>query len=124
MENLLNRLVTQNIVINEIKETDDSTILSVDLCVMDSLASPNGWRVTRDEIESRHNTLVNKPIVCRYYPEVDNQYGTDYLGDHEESMITVRGTNGEMVIPYNDTVSVGVVKIGRASCRERVLRLV
>ena len=46
-------------------------------------------------------------------PEVDNQYGTDYLGDHEESVITVRGTNGEMVIPYNDTVSVGVVNSTR-----------
>lgn len=106
---ILNKLITQNIVINEIKETDDSTILNVRMCVMDSLPSPNGWIVGGDELEKRANTLVNKPIVCRYYCEDNNQFGTDYIGDHEESKVVARGTNGNVIIPYNNTVSIGVI---------------
>lgn len=106
---LLNRLITQNIVINEIQECEDTTMLKVRLCVMDSLPSPNGWCVTKEVLNERQSTLINKPIVCRYYPETNNEFGTDYIGDHEESTITVRGTNGDMVIPYNNTVSIGVI---------------
>lgn len=106
---LLNKLITHNIVINEIKECEDSTILNVRLCIMDSMASPNGWRVTKDVIERCKNTLINKPIVCKYYPEINNELGTDSLGDHEETTVVVRGTNGEVTIPYNDTISIGVI---------------
>lgn len=106
---LYERIMTQNIVINEIEEVEDNSVLKVQLCIMNSKVSANGWGVKKDVLKKYGKTLINKPIVCKYNPEINNQTGTDCLGSHEETTVTMRGTQGKELIPYTDTMSIGVI---------------
>lgn len=103
---MINNKIIHNVCFNTIEQSEDGTVLNVKLLIHDFKKTPNGWGITEDTAEKRIKYLINKPIKARYYNEDDND-GMDFLGDHEQSEVKLRGT--DTVVPCTDTDSIGVI---------------
>lgn len=80
----------------------DSTI-DVTFVIHDFELSGNGQVITEAVCAENMNTLLNKPILAKYYEGED---GDDHLGDHEISLATNRDTGDWLMT--TDTVAIGV----------------
>lgn len=107
MLDLLNKFITHNTVLNSLEQVEDNTVIKCKALIMHFNKSFNGWAVKEDVVKQRMSTLINKPIVARYYSEEENN-GLDALGDHEPTTIKLRGTNGEVDLPSTNTKAIGV----------------
>lgn len=105
-KNKFNNKILHNICFNEMEQNEDGTLLKVKLLIHDFNRTPNGWGITKDTALQRMQYLVNKPIKTKYYNEEDNN-GVDFLGDHEEGSVKLRGTDKD--IPSTNTDSIGVI---------------
>ncbi|MED1665769.1 hypothetical protein [Brevibacillus laterosporus] len=91
--------------LNEIKQSDDPTLLSATFIIHDFEESWHGQIVSKEVSMGAAHTLLNKPIVAKYYPV--SQFGTlsDALGGHEEHLDYDR--YGERTVK-TDTIPIGV----------------
>ena len=89
--------------LNSLKQNaTDFTLMDCTFIIMDDSLSGNGQVVSKEVLQESMDSLLNKPIVAKYYPIVDG--GDDHLGTHEEYI----GTNryGEQVLT-SDTETIG-----------------
>ncbi|TPG68910.1 hypothetical protein EEL31_10455 [Brevibacillus laterosporus] len=91
--------------LNEIKQSEDVTVLPVTFIIHDFEKSWNNQIVSKDVSMSAAHTLLNKPIVAKYYPVTQFNTLTDALGSHEEYLDSDR--YGDPAIK-TDTVPIGV----------------
>ncbi|MFB5759096.1 hypothetical protein [Paenibacillus medicaginis] len=86
--------------------TEDLTVLKATFIIHDFSKSWNGQIITKEVALENAHTLLNKPIVAKYYPAIEGNSSTDALGSHEQYL----GANryGEDIIQMN-TVAVGVI---------------
>ncbi|SNZ09954.1 hypothetical protein SAMN05421503_1435 [Terribacillus aidingensis] len=87
--------------LNEIKQSNDPTLLPVTFSIIDFEVSNNNAIVSEEVALEAANTLLNKPIVTRYYQVEEPGSPTDALGSHEEFLSTNR--NGEQRLKLNTT---------------------
>jgi hypothetical protein len=85
---------------------DDPTIIEGTLIVHDFEESYNGQIITEDVCKENMQTLINKPILCRYIPK-DQNGGIDGFTDHEVATDIDRETGEE--IPYTNTIAIGTI---------------
>lgn len=94
-----------NLMLNEIKQTDDPTILSCTFVIMDFDKSNNNVVVSEEVALEGGKTLINKPILAKYYEVDEPNTNTDNFGSHEEYLSTDRYGN---LTVKRDTVPIGV----------------
>lgn len=94
-----------NLVLNEIKKSDDPTILPCTFIVLDYEKSGNNVIVAKDVALEGGKTLINKPIVAKYNEVEQPNTKTDNFGSHEQYLGEDR--YGNMTVK-SDTVPIGV----------------
>jgi hypothetical protein len=94
-----------NLVLNEIKQTDDPTILACTFIIMDYEKSGNNVIVSKDVALEGGKTLINKPIVAKYMEVDEPNTNTDNFGSHEQYLGEDR--YGNMMVK-SDTIPIGV----------------
>ncbi|MEL3959392.1 hypothetical protein NST17_19765 [Caldifermentibacillus hisashii] len=94
-----------NLVLNEIKQSDDPTIMKCTFIVLDFDISRNNVVVEKDVALEGGKTLLNKPIVAYYQQVEEFNTPTDNFGSHQQRL----GTNryGDVIVT-SDTVPIGV----------------
>lgn len=95
----MNELKTLDSQIIEISQKVDSTVKEITMLVhkIDSV-NENGLDFLKEDTEANMNTLIDKPVVCKYYPEKDN------LGSHEQVVDPKTGKIVEL-----NTIAVGSI---------------
>ncbi|MFF3150657.1 hypothetical protein ACFVRU_55430, partial [Streptomyces sp. NPDC057927] len=96
---------TLNLVLNEIKKSDDPTIIPCTYVIMDFEKSLNNVIVSKDVALEASKTLINKPIVAKYHKVSEYNTETDNFGGHEEHLSKDRNGNDFL---ERDTVPMGV----------------
>jgi hypothetical protein len=94
-----------NFVLNEIKKSDDPTIIPCTFIVMDYELSGNNVIVDKEVALDGGKTLLNKPIVAKYNEVEAPNTNTDNFGSHEQYLGTDR--YGNMMVK-SDTIPIGV----------------
>ncbi|MFI2856805.1 hypothetical protein ACH6EH_06665 [Paenibacillus sp. JSM ZJ436] len=95
-----------NLVVNSVTENIDPTLLNVTFVVHDFELSGNGQVITKEIALENAHTLLNKPLVCKYYPALNGNSSTDALGTHEQFIGVDRYGNDDLQM---DTIPVGVI---------------
>lgn len=72
--------------LNEIKTSDDPTKLSCSFVIFDFDVSHNNTVISKDVALEAASTIINKPIVAKYYEVDELNTSTDALGTHEASL--------------------------------------
>ncbi|TPG68697.1 hypothetical protein EEL31_09285 [Brevibacillus laterosporus] len=95
--------------LNQLEESDDPTVLRATFIIHDFEKSWHEQIVSKEVSLENAHTLLNKPIVAKYYPV--SQYGTftDALGGHE--MYLDYDRHGEETVK-TDTIPIGVFTTG------------
>jgi hypothetical protein len=101
----LNKRHKLNLVLNAIKQVDDPTIVACTFIILDFDKSNNNVIVPKDVALEAGKTLINKPIVAKYYEVETANTKTDNFGSHQESLGEDRYGN---VSVDRDTVPIGV----------------
>lgn len=101
----MNKKHQLNLILNEIKQSDDPTILPCTFIVLDYEKSGNNAIVTKDVALDGGKTLINKPIVAKYNEVEEANTKTDNFGSHEQYLGEDR--YGNLTIK-SDTVPIGV----------------
>ncbi|GLI82326.1 hypothetical protein ANABIO32_00120 [Rossellomorea marisflavi] len=96
---------TLNLVLNEIQQVNDPTILKCTFIVLDYEKSGNNAIVEKDVALEGGKTLINKPIVAKYNEADEANSPTDNFGGHEQYLGEDR--YGELTVK-SDTVPIGV----------------
>lgn len=98
---------TLNLMLHSLNQAgEDITVLKATFIVHDFEKSWNGQIITKEVALENAHTLLNKPIVAKYYPAEDGDASTDALGSHEQYIGTDRyGDNAVKM----DTVPIGVI---------------
>ncbi len=96
---------TLNLVLNEIKQTDDPTIIPCTFIVLDYEKSGNNVIVSKEVALEGGKTLINKPIVAKYNEVEEANTKTDNFGSHEQYLGEDRYGN---LTVKSDTVPIGV----------------
>lgn len=94
-----------NLVLNEIKQSDDPTIIPCTFIVLDYEKSGNNVIVDKDVALEGGKTLINKPIVAKYNEVEEANTKTDNFGSHEQYLGKDRYGN---LTVKSDTVPIGV----------------
>ena len=94
-----------HLVLNEITESNDPTIIPCTFIVLDFDKSGNNVIVEKDVALEGGKTLINKPIVAKYFEVEDENTPTDNFGTHEQYLGKDRYGN-EVV--KTDTTPIGV----------------
>ncbi|TCJ01076.1 hypothetical protein [Cytobacillus praedii] len=94
-----------NLVLNEIKQSDDPTIIPCTFIVLDYDKSGNNVIVSKDVALEGGKTLINKPIVAKYNEVEEINTKTDNFGSHEQYLGEDR--YGNLTVKA-DTVPIGV----------------
>lgn len=94
-----------NLVLNEIRESIDPTIIPCTYIIMDFEKSHNNVIVDKEVALEGAKTLINKPIVAKYNDVEEANTPTDNFGSHEQTLSENR--YGEQVIKTN-TTAIGV----------------
>ena len=92
--------------LNSITPSEDPTIVEGVFVVHDFLVSGNKQQISEEIATEYMNTLIDKPIVCRYVKKEDN-FGVDGLKGHEDTVDIDRKTGKE--IQYQDTIGIGTI---------------
>ena len=90
-----------NLVLNEIKKTDDPTIIPCTYIIMDFDKSHNNKVVDKKVALEGGKTLINKPIVAKYNEVEEANTPTDNFGSHEERLAENR--YGETIVKTGTT---------------------
>lgn len=93
-----------NLVLNEIKHSDDPTVLLCTFIILDFERSGNNVVVEKSVALEAAKTLINKPIVARYHNVEEPNTPTDNFGDHEVEIKENRYGEPEVV---RNTVPIG-----------------
>lgn len=97
---------TLNLVLNEIKkDVNDPTIIPCTFVILDFDVSRNNVKISEDDALEGGKTLINKPIVAKYYQVSQANANDDNFGSHAE--YRTKDKYGNDVI-LRDTVAVGV----------------
>jgi hypothetical protein len=96
---------TLNLVLNEIQQSNDPTILKCTFIVLDYDKSGNNVIVEKDVALEGGKTLINKPIVAKYNEVEEANTDTDNFGSHEQYLGEDRYGN---LTVKTDTVPIGV----------------
>lgn len=91
--------------LNEIKTSDDPTKLSCSFVIFDFDVSHNNTVISKDVALEAASTIINKPIVAKYYEVDELNTSTDALGTHEAYLDTDK--HGELEVK-RDTAPIGV----------------
>lgn len=91
--------------LNEIKTSDDPTKLSCSFVIIDFDVSHNNAVISKEVALEAASTIINKPIVAKYYEVEESNTSTDALGTHEAFLDTDK--HGELEVK-RDTVPIGV----------------
>ncbi|KON87349.1 hypothetical protein AF332_11270 [Sporosarcina globispora] len=94
-----------NLVLNEIKQSEDPTIIPCTFIVLDYDVSGNNVIVDKDVALEGGKTLINKPIVAKYNEVEEPNTKTDNFGGHEQYLGEDRYGN---LTVKSDTVPIGV----------------
>lgn len=94
-----------NLVLNEIKESSDPTIIPCTFIIMDFDISHNNVIVTQEVALEGAKSLINKPIVAKYNDVEEANTPTDNFGSHEQVLDEDRYGN-EVV--KTETTPIGV----------------
>lgn len=93
------------LVLNEIRKSDDPTLLECTFVVLDYEKSNNNVVVSREVALQGAKTLLNKPIVAAYREVEEPNTNTDNFGSHEDYLSVNR--YGDLTIK-TDTEAIGV----------------
>lgn len=94
-----------NLVLNEIRQSDDPTIIPCTFIVLDYEKSGNNVIVSKDVALEGGKSLINKPIVAKYNEVEEANTKTDNFGSHEQYLGEDRYGN---LTVKSDTVPIGV----------------
>ncbi|MCM3110028.1 hypothetical protein M3572_03910 [Lederbergia lenta] len=94
-----------NLVLNEIKKSDDPTIIPCTFIVLDYDLSGNNVILDKEVALEAGKSLINKPIVAKYNEVEEPNTKTDNFGGHEQFLKTNK--YGELTVA-SDTVPIGV----------------
>ncbi|MBG9776191.1 hypothetical protein [Brevibacillus laterosporus] len=95
--------------LNQLEQTDDPTVLRATFIIHDFEKSWHEQIVSKEVSLENAHTLLNKPIVAKYYPVSQFGTSTDALGGHEMHLGYDRF--GEETVK-TDTVPIGVFTTG------------
>ncbi|MGG1444782.1 hypothetical protein ABE354_22540 [Brevibacillus laterosporus] len=95
--------------LNQLEQSDDPTVLKATFCIHDFEKSCHEHIVSKEVSLENAHTLLNKPILAKYYPVSQFGTSTDALGGHEMHLSYDRF--GEEIVK-TDTVPIGVFTTG------------
>lgn len=87
--------------LNEIKQSDDPTKLPCTFIIFDFEVSHNNAIIPKEVALEASPTIINKPIVAKYYEVEDINTSTDALGSHEAYLGTDK--HGELEVKMGTT---------------------
>lgn len=102
----MNKKSNLKLLLNSVSNHDDPTLLKATFIIHDFEESWNGQVITKEVALENAHTLLNKPIVAKYFPSDDNGTTNDALGSHEQYLSQDRYGKDKIKM---DTVAIGVI---------------
>lgn len=100
------KIVPFKMKLNSIEKVSDPTIMKAKFIVHDFVVSWNNAVISEDVCDENKQSLVNKPILCKYIFREDNN-GVDALTDHAVTTDKDRNTGKEF--DSTDTIAIGTI---------------
>lgn len=102
----MNKKSNLKLLLNSVTNHDDPTLLKATFIIHDFDESWNGQVITKDTALENAHTLMNKPIVAKYFPSDNSGTTNDALGSHEQYLSQDRYGKDKVAM---DTVAIGVI---------------